>query len=193
MMRSQALQTIDLMGIELGMDVNGWPGELSKANDRAQMIADGLTKDYGAYISDLEGASTFSVMQWALCQVASRATAGSEAYGLLRLVPIADMVNHDVDAGGFMELSGLERLATNNIIDAKEHDRGAFIVRSIRHGRRRPLKLGQELLVNYNVPNYSPLDWFLSLGFVPPERMVKWQKVEAHFKKERTFSGSKKK
>jgi len=189
-MRQEVLQTIDLMGLELGMDVIGWPSEIAKAADRAQMIADGLTKDYGAYIATPEGTSTFSVMQWALCQVASRATAGSDAYGALRLVPMVDMVNHDVNAGGFVELSGKERLSKGGMIDAQESDSGAFVVRSTRHGRRRPLKKGQELLVNYNVPNYSPLDWFLSLGFVPPERAVKWQKTEEIFKKERTFTTS---
>lgn len=187
-MRNQALQTIDLMGIELGMDVVGWPVEISKASDRAQMIADGLTKDYGAYIATPAGTSTFSVIQWSLCQVASRGTAGSEEYGALRLVPMADMVNHDVDTGGFIELNGKERLQNDHLLDADEKDAGAFVVRSIRHGRRRPLKLGQELLVDYHVPSYSPLDWFLSLGFVPPERMVKWAKTSAHFQKERTFS-----
>jgi hypothetical protein len=53
------------------------------------------------------------------------------------------------------------------------------VVRSLRHGRRKALKKGQELLVNYNVPHYSPLDWFVSLGFVPSERQGQWQKVDA--------------
>lgn len=34
-------------------------------------------------------------------------------------------------------------------------------------------------MVNYNVPAYSPLDWFISLGFVPPERWHEWQKVDS--------------
>jgi len=88
-------------------------------------------------------------------------------------------------------LAGNEKLENNNIIDATESDIGAFVVRSIRHGRRKPLKKGQELLVNYNVPNYSPLDWFLSLGFVPTERREPWKKVEGHFKKPRTFATEK--
>jgi hypothetical protein len=33
-------------------------------------------------------------------------------------------------------------------------------------------------MANYNVPGYSPLDWFVSMGFVPPERWHKWQKIE---------------
>ena len=51
-------------------------------------------------------------------------------------------------------------------------------MRSLRHGRRKPLRKGQELLVNYNVPHYSPLDWMVNLGFVPPERWGPWHKVE---------------
>lgn len=50
LIRTEALETISIMGVELGLDVNGWPGELSKASDRAQVIADGLTRDYGNYI-----------------------------------------------------------------------------------------------------------------------------------------------
>lgn len=33
--------------------------------------------------------------------------------------------------------------------------------------------------MNYNVPGYSPLDWFVSLGFVPPERWGQWTKIDA--------------
>jgi len=185
--RAQALDTITTMGVEFDMDVFGWPGELGKASDRAMMIADGLAKDYGQYIETPKGTSAFSVIQWALCQVASRATAGSDRYGALRMVPIIDMINHDINGGSFIELAGNERLENNNIIDATETDRGAFVVRSIRHGRRIPLKKGQELLANYNVHDYSPLDWFLSLGFIPPERMKKWHKIDGHFKKPRSF------
>jgi len=189
-MRPQTLATIELMAIELGMDVNGWPGEISKANDRAQMMADGLTKDYGPYIQSTEGVSTFAVMQWSLCQVASRATAGSDLHGPLRLVPMVDMVNHDVDAGGFNEVfpsTGGSR-GDDRLIDVTGKGVGTFVVSSLRHSRRRPLKKGQELLVNYNVPDYSPLDWFISLGFVPKERMNKMEKIEPFFKNSRTYA-----
>ena len=30
------------------------------------------------------------------------------------------------------------------------------------------------LLVNYNVPGNSAMDWFLSSGFIPSERRGKW-------------------
>jgi hypothetical protein len=184
LLRNEALMTISLMGVEVGMDVNGWPGELSKASDRAHMIAEGLARDYGSYIKLPKGVSASATMQWALCNVASRATAASEKHGALRLIPILDMINHDVNAGGFEELNGAE----GNFVHASESDSGTFIVRSTRHGRRKPLRQGQELLVNYNVPNYSPLDWFVSLGFVPPERSGKWTKVEDVLPKSRTYA-----
>jgi hypothetical protein len=96
------------------------------------------------------------------------------------MVPLMDMINHDASAGGFVELTGKERLENGDFMDAlAEEDSGAFVVRSLRHGRRKALKVSQELLVNYNVPHYSPLDWFVSLGFVPPERWSKWQKMDA--------------
>ena len=131
-----------------------------------------------------------STIQWALCHVASRATAASEKYGALRLVPIIDMINHDVNAGPFEELTGKESVQKGDFIDAKENDAGAFVVRSAQHGRKKSLRIGQELLVNYNVPNYSPLDWFVSMGFVPPERTGKWTKVENVLPRTRTYAMS---
>ena len=78
---------------------------------------------------------------------------------------MVDLINHDINAGGFIELSGKERIAEGDFVDATESDAGTFVVRSLRHGRRKPLKKGQELLANYNVPHFSPLDWFVSSGF----------------------------
>lgn len=109
-LRPYMLDSIALMGDQLKLDVNGWPAELAKATQYADRIANGLSRDYGAYLRTPDGISSFFNIQWALCQVASRATAGSEKHGALRLVPIMDMVNHDADAGGFVELTGKERL-----------------------------------------------------------------------------------
>ena len=63
--------------------------------------------------------------------------------------------------------------------DNEESDGGTFVVRSLRHGRRKALRLGQELMVNYNIPHYSALDWLVTSGFVPPERYQNWQKLDA--------------
>lgn len=178
-MKPYMLDAIAALGEELGVDVNGWPGELSRAEKYADWIATGLNHDYGNSIRTPAGVSQYENLQWALCQVASRATAGSDKHGALRMVPMMDMINHDVSAGGFVELTGKERLDAGDFVDAEESDSGTFVVRSLRHGRRKPLRKGQELLVNYNVPSYSPLDWFISLGFVPPERWNHWEKVDA--------------
>lgn len=34
-------------------------------------------------------------------------------------------------------------------------------------------------MANYNLPNYSPLDWFLNMGFIPPERAGRWTYLDA--------------
>lgn len=49
----------------------------------------------------------------------------------------------------------------------------------MRHGRMHSLRYGQELMVNYNVPYYTPLDWLVYSGFVPPARSQPWFKMDA--------------
>jgi hypothetical protein len=179
-LRPYLLDSINALRDEIGMDVNGWPGELLKATQYSEQIVNGLTKDYGPHLQHPKGLSAHDNIEWALCQVASRATGGSQKHGALRMIPLLDMINHNSAAGGFVELTGKERLEEGDFVDATdESDEGAFVVRSLRHGRRKALRPGQELLVNYNVPHYSALDWFVSLGFVPPERYEKWQKLDA--------------
>jgi hypothetical protein len=178
-LRPYLLDSINALREELGLDVNGWPGELLKATQYAERIAIALARDYGTFIQHPKGLSAAENLQWALCQVASRGIAGSQKHGALRMVPVMDMMNHDSNAGGFVELTGKERLDQGDFVNAMEEDSGAFVIRSLRHGRRKALKVGQELLVNYNIPHYSALDWFVSLGFVPPERWTEWQKVDA--------------
>ena len=177
-MRPQLLDSLIALSDQIGIDVQGWPTELAKAARYADTIATALANDYGNYLRTPPGITTFKNIQWALCQVASRATAASEKHGSLRLLPLLDQLNHDATSGGFVELTGTERLDDGDFLDATEQDSGAFVVRSLRHGRRRALKVGQELTVNYNVPHYTQLDWFLSLGIVPPERWGPWVKVD---------------
>jgi len=191
-MRPYMIDSISMMGEQLGLDVNGWPAELAKATQYAERIAGGLARDYGSYLRTPESQTPYQNFQWSLCQVASRGIAGSHTHGSLRLVPLLDMINHDANAGGFVELTGRESLLVeDDFVDASIEDAGTFVVRSIRHGRRKPLKKGQELLVNYNVPGYSPLDWFVSLGFVPPERWSQWTKVDAALPRVRTTPSQK--
>ena len=176
--RPQILDMLEMLSKDYDVETTGWSTELVKAAQYASKIAESLHRDYGAYLQRPPGVSSVENLEWALCTVASRATAGQDKYGSLRLVPLMDMINHDSTAGGFVELRGNETYANGDFIEATENDAGAFVVRSLRNGRRRPLKKGQELLVNYNVPHYAPLDWLISTGFVPPERWGKWQKVD---------------
>jgi hypothetical protein len=109
------------------------------------------------------------------------------------MIPLMDMMNHDSNAGGFVELTGKEQLDQGDFVDATEVDSGAFVIQSLRHGRCKALKVGQELLMNYSIPHYSALDWFVSLGFVPPERWTEWQKVDAplpHIQRDGPFGGA---
>lgn len=185
-LRPYMLDAIAALRDDLGMEVPGWGSEIARATAYADKIAESLDSDYGKYLEDPEDTTSLENIKWALCQVASRATAGSEKHGGLRLVPVVDLINHDVNAGGFIELTGKERIRNGDFLDATEDDSGTFVVRSLRHGRRKPLRKGQELMANYNVPNYSPLDWFVSLGFVPPERWGQWQRIEPVLPRVRT-------
>ena len=178
--RTYLLDSISALRDELGLDVSGWPGELIRATQYAEQIVTSLSKDYGSFLQHPKGVTAQENIRWAMCLVASRATGGSQKYGSLRMIPLLDMLNHDANAGGFVELKGTERLENGDFVDATEEaDGGAFVVRSLRHGRRKALRIGQELLVNYNVPHYSALDWLVSLGFVPPERYQNWRKLDA--------------
>lgn len=170
-------------------DARGWPAAVARAADHADRIAGGLARDYGPHVFGSGGhapasasrGSAFEALRWALCVVASRATRGRRRSARngetpdattsateLRLVPVIDLLNHDGDAGEVVELTEEED---------GEHA-GAMVVRSTRHGRHRPLRKGQELLINYNVPEYGPLDWFLNMGFVPRERLGGWTRLE---------------
>lgn len=172
--RHEAQRLIQVMA-ELGMDVSGWPEELAKSGDRAKLIAQSLYETYGAFIAKHPSFTTLESIEWALCHVASRATAGSDRYGALRLVPAVDIINHDINAGHFIET--LTTTDNDNKIAMEENQLGSIYVMSKRHGKMKPLQYLQELLVDYNVPAYSALDWFVSMGFVPSERQVPWMKI----------------
>ncbi|KAL3945613.1 MAG: hypothetical protein SGBAC_000268 [Bacillariaceae sp.] len=179
-LRPYLLDSISALREELDVDVSGWPGELLKATQYADRIANALSQDYGSFLQHPKGVSQLKNIAWALCQVASRAIAGSQKHGSLRLIPLVDLINHDNNAAGFVELTGKESLDAGDFVDSiLEDDSGAFVVRSRRHGRRKALKVGQELLINYNVPHYSPLDWFVSVGFMPPEKWQGWKKIDS--------------
>ena len=56
-------------------------------------------------------------------------------------------------------------------MDSTSHDTDSFVVRSTWNcgTPRIDLEKGNEITVNYNLPDYQAVDWLLSLGFVPAE------------------------
>jgi hypothetical protein len=65
--------SINALRDEIGMDVNGWPGELLKATQYSEQIVNGLTvtRDNGPHLQHPKGLSAHDNIKWALCQVAS--------------------------------------------------------------------------------------------------------------------------
>jgi len=180
--RQSVVDVVTALAVEMGTDVVGWPNEISKAAEVSERIVANLSMQYKLYLATSAGSNVVENLRWALCQVASRAVAGNKKHGSLRLVPMMDLINHDEAADKFHEVIANETISndTNDVFfQTDESDAGAFVVRSQRHGRAKPLKAGQELMANYNVPNYSPLDWFINMGFVPPERTGKWKMLES--------------
>lgn len=180
--RQSVVDVVTALAVEMGTDVVGWPNEISKAAEVSERIVANLSMQYKLYLATSAGSNVVENIRWALCQVASRAVAGNKKHGSLRLVPMMDLINHDEAADKFHEVIANETFSNDSndaFFQTEESDAGAFVVRSQRHGRPKPLKAGQELMANYNVPNYSPLDWFINMGFVPPERTGKWKMLES--------------
>ena len=186
--RQSVVDVVTAMSVEMGSDVQGWPNEISKAAEMSERIVNTLAHASAKTLATRPGVEDVTDnIRWALCQVASRAVAGKEKHGSLRLIPVLDMVNHDEAADKFVELNGKEKMENGDYVDAEEDHSGTFVLRSQRHGERKPLRRGQELMANYNVPAYSPLDWFLNMGYIPPERAGKWTMLEAGLP--RTYRG----
>ena len=173
----------DARNLPVGVDLD----DIDEAIEYAYRVSNGMAGDYGEYLAQTGWPKewkkdTGAALQWALCMVSSRGTAAnsvvtaggdptnSQTSTGVRLVPLVDMANHHKSSFGFTELSGSERLVREDFMDATPEDAGAFVVRSCwKCGTTRVLEPGDEITVNYNLPAYGPVDWFLSLGFVPPE------------------------
>lgn len=184
--RQSIVDVLSALALEMGTDIHGWPNEIAKASDFMDKIAGGLVHFAAFFEFDTTMfKSLHEALRWSLCQVASRGIAGNEEYGRLRLVPMMDMINHDEAADMFVELKGNESALDGHFVGAFKEDAGAFVVRSMRHDRRKVLKEGQELMANYNVPHYSALDWFLNMGYVPPEREGRYTMLDAGLPRDR--------
>lgn len=158
------------------------PEDIEAGISYAYRVSTGLAFDYGEYLVQTAWPREWKddasqALRWSLCTVSSRGTAANSipgnyegGYGT-RLVPMADLANHDLMSAGFIELSGTERASNGDFSDAVETDAGTFVIRSVwKDWRARDLEVGDEVTVNYNLPHYGAVDWYMSLGFVPPER-----------------------
>ena len=142
--RQSVVDVVTALALGMGTDTSGWPHEIAKASDSMDNIAAGLLHFtvFFQYNTSMFN-SHHEALRWSLCQVASRAIAGNEEHGRLRLVPMMDMINHDEAADMFNELKGDESYHNGHFVDAVKEDAGAFVVRSQRHDRRKVLKKGQ--------------------------------------------------
>jgi hypothetical protein len=136
-----------------------------------ERVSKGMAQDYGPYLASEHWPEEWktetgdggvikaaaSAIEWALCIVSSRGTAASPALGggSVRLVPLADMFNHDVNSDGFIELSE----------EDGENLLGTF---EVRRTKKEYMEM-EEITVNYNLADYTRDEWFLSHGFLPPE------------------------
>lgn len=138
---------------------------IASARDYVGRVSSGMAQDYGSYLASEHWPKEWSVtgaalaIKWSLCVISSRGTAASPTLGggSVRLVPFADMFNHNSSADGFIELSDED-------VGSKEESKGAFEVR-----KREGTRPGDEVTVDYNLVGYYPEDWFLSHGFIPTE------------------------
>ncbi|CAJ1957941.1 unnamed protein product [Cylindrotheca closterium] len=158
------------------------PEEIEMALQYATHVSLGMYGDYGEYLANDAWPREWKdepalALRWAMCVVSSRATAANRRAGDnnsgtgVRLIPLVDLANHRKASSGFVELSGSERIVYDDFMDATSDDTGSFVVRSAwKCGTTRvDLEKGDEITVNYNLPAYQAVDWFLSLGFLPAE------------------------
>mmetsp|Transcript_37246 Transcript_37246/g.75867 ORF Transcript_37246/g.75867 Transcript_37246/m.75867 type:complete len:359 (+) Transcript_37246:70-1146(+) len=157
------------------------PEDIEAGMSYAYRVSTGMASDYGEYLSNDAWPREWKEdvsrgLQWSLCTVSSRGTAANSIPGNneggtgIRLVPVADLMNHDGLSAGFIELSSTEKVGNGDFVDAVQTDAGTFVVRSVwKDWRTKELDVGDEVTVSYNLPHYGAVDWYLSLGFVPGE------------------------
>ena len=174
----------DIRNIPTGIDIS----DVEMAINYAYRVSNGMSNDYAESLTSNNWPNEWKIQpelgfKWALCIVNSRATAGNNIAGNdtsgvgVRLVPIADLANHLYMSNGFIELNGNNNNDGSNDNDSDD-DIGAFVIKAPTWGDGKTLKdlqLGDEITVNYNLPGYTAIDWFLSLGFIPPEVQQKEQ------------------
>mmetsp|Transcript_23858 Transcript_23858/g.66173 ORF Transcript_23858/g.66173 Transcript_23858/m.66173 type:complete len:354 (-) Transcript_23858:707-1768(-) len=146
----------------------GWMREVGKARRYAESVSRGLWQDFGQHVGISQEELT-----WALGIVTSRGYGGDQRPCL---IPFIDLFNHDARAPPFL-LQTLEvEMDGDGDSEASESGRPTtrnfYTVWATSSGKPRQLGAGDEVYVDYSIGAVSPLDIFLSHGFLPPE---KWQ------------------
>ena len=152
------------------LDTRGWAAEVSRAKEYVEKVSTGMAKDYGEVFG-----VTPDDLRWAMGIVSSRAMGGAASP---TLVPLLDLVNHnamrhpftghDGYADAIRKRSDIGEMGEMSISDAQSSatDDWAFWSYDKSGATAVPLQGGEELLACYT-DEYSPLDWFLNLGFLP--------------------------
>lgn len=141
---------------------NNWPKKWKEAIDKSKEQNDGIIN------------AAARAIEWSLCIVSSRGTAASPTLGggSIRLVPFADMFNHNLHSIGFMEL-------TKKDVNNGGTDQGSFVGSfEVRQMKDTTVLEGEEITVDYNLVGYTPEDWFLSHGFIPSEVLERNRRSE---------------
>lgn len=157
-----------------------WLNEARHAAVYSNRVASGMESDYGGYL-DIDRAR----LEWALGMVSSRSMGGVGG----ALVPVLDLVNHDSTASAFTSFDAaqfnaqakllgdssqqLERLV--RAVDGADWALWSFEADNC---TPRPLDGGDEVMANYICPDYDALDWWLHVGFIPPELDTKKLSVD---------------
>ena len=104
-------------------------------------------------------------LRWALGIVASRGYGGDQRPGL---IPFIDLFNHDKRASPFyLQMLQVEVDETEG--QGGESGRPFYTVWSTCEGQPKALEAGEEVYVDYKMGGMTPVDVFLSHGFIPPE------------------------
>lgn len=155
----------------------GWYGDINsitheeykivaqESKQYVSRVANGMAADYGDFLAKEHWPSEWQnsaekAIEWSLCIVSSRGTAASPKYGggVIKLVPLVDMFNHSPEYKGFKEVT------KEDVSVDTSHMEGSFTVRI-----EKDYHDGEEILVDYNLADYAPEEWFMSHGFVPNE------------------------
>ena len=156
-----------------------WAAELERAAAYSARVSMGMAGDYGDALGvDADG------IEWALATLSSRSMGGQDAPCL---VPLLDLVNHDaawhaftghwieelpetfvvgrqIEQTGGLENGGLVKIETG--LAAGDWAYWAWDVDGRAPRGREP---GEELYANYLAEDYTPFEWFMNLGYIPPE------------------------